>query len=83
MQSQYVTRSTKYVTARTTLFGSGYCSVRRKNSVRDKNLFIRQRPDGKITGYYSVIRTNNVSDINPPLMNALNLPFEEYFEKLF
>jgi len=26
---------------------------------------------------------NNASDINPPLMKALNLLFEEYFEKLF
>jgi len=31
-------------------------------------------------GYF---RTNNASDINPPLMNALNLLFEEYFEKVF
>jgi len=36
-------------------------------------IFIRQRPDRKIAGYYSVTRTNNASDINPPLMNALNL----------
>jgi len=34
-------------------------------------------------GYCSVTRTNNASDINPPLMNALNLLFEEYFEKIF
>ena len=61
------------------LFGSGYCFVRWK----DKNLFIPQRPDGNITGYYSVTRTSNVSDISPPLMNALNLLFEQYFEKLF
>jgi len=46
-------------------------------------IFNRQRPDGKITGYYSVTRTNNASDINPPLMSALNLLFDEYFEKLF
>jgi len=26
---------------------------------------------------------NNARDINPPLMNALNLLFEEYFEKVF
>jgi len=38
---------------------------------------------GKNTGYYSDTRTNNASDINPPLMNTLNLLFEEYFEKLF
>jgi len=40
-------------------------------------IIIWQRPDGKITSYYSVTRTNNASDINPPLMNALNLLFEE------
>jgi len=63
-----------------TLIGSGYCSVRRKNSVRNIH---PAAPGRKITGYYSVTRTNNASDINPPLMNALNLLFEEYFEKLF
>jgi len=31
----------------------------------------------------NVTRTNNASDINPSLMNALNLLFEEYFEKVF
>jgi len=46
-------------------------------------IFIQQLPDGKITGYYSVTRTNNASDINPPLMNSLNLLSEEYFEKVF
>jgi len=46
-------------------------------------IFIRQLPDGKITGYYSVTRANKASDISPPLMNALNLRFEEYFEELF
>jgi len=63
-----------------TLFSSGYCSVRRKNSVRDIH---SAAPDGKITGYYSITRTNNARDISPPLINALNLLFEEYFEKLF
>jgi len=60
------------------LFGSGYYSGRWKNSVRDIH---PAAPNGKITGYYSVIRMNNASDINPPLMNALNLLFEKYFEK--
>jgi len=46
-------------------------------------IFTWQRPDGKMTGYYSVTRTNKASDINPPLMKALNLLFEEYFAKLF
>jgi len=50
---------------------------------REAENSVRQRWDGKITGYYSVTRTNNASDINPRLMNALNLLFEEYFEKLF
>jgi len=63
-----------------TLFGSGYCSVRQKNSVKDIH---PTTPGRKITGYYSVTRTNKASDINPPLMNALNLLFEEYSEKLF
>jgi len=43
-----------------------------ENSVRDIH---PAAPDRKITGSYSVTRTNNVSDINPPLMNALNLLF--------
>ena len=33
------------------------------------------------SGYCSVTRTNNASDINPPLMNALNLIFDEYVEQ--
>jgi len=36
-----------------------------------------------MTGYYFITRMNKASDISPPLMNALNLLFEEYFEKLF
>ena len=59
-----------------TLFGSGYCSVRRKNSVRDIHPAACGR---KNNGYYSVTETH----INLPLMNTLNLLFEEYFEKLF
>jgi len=50
-----------------TLLGSGYCSVRRKNSVNDIHPAALRRKN------YSVTRTNNASDINPPLMNALNL----------
>jgi len=51
-----------------------------KNRVRDIHPAVL---DGKITGYYSITPTNNASDINPQLMNALNLLFEEYFETLF
>jgi len=46
-------------------------------------IFIRQLLDGKMTSYYSVSRTNKASNLSPPLMNALNLLFEEYFAKLF
>jgi len=29
--------------------------------IASSGIFIRQRPDGKITGYYAVIQTNNAS----------------------
>jgi len=80
MQSQNVTRSTKYVAAQKA-FRQWilFCEAEKMAP----GIFIRQLPDGKMTGYYSVTRTNKATDISPLLMNALNLLFEEYFEKLF
>jgi len=60
-----VTRSTKYVTAQNA-FRQWILFCEAENSVRDIH---PAAPDRKITGSY------NVSDINPPLMNALNLLF--------
>jgi len=71
---------TKYVTAQNTF--QQWILFLEAEKIASK-IFIRQRSDGIITGYYSVTRMNNASDINPQLMNASNLIFEEYFEKLF
>jgi len=76
---QWCTTTTRPVQCKVTM------SRHTKYKVRycTKRLFAFSRSSCSWCSSVSLLRTNNASDITPSLMNALNLLYEEYFEKLF
>ena len=62
-----------------------YFNNKIQNTLFTENYYIIQtsRTTESMSQEVGYSRINNASDINPPLMNALNLLFEEYFEKVF
>jgi len=58
------------------------CHTKYKVRYCTKHLFAFSRSSCSKCSSVSLLRTNNASDIDPPLMNALNFLYEENFAKL-